>query len=105
MRRLLTLLLALCASAALAQAEPQDDRRSQLDKAYEQARAAEAALHAAEAKRDQGVEPQEGERSGTASGGSRLNDSYQARQAALEREVEAARRRYEEALRRWNDLK
>jgi hypothetical protein len=38
-------------------------------------------------------------------GGSRLNEAYLARQALLEQEVAAARKRYEEALKRWNDLK
>lgn len=97
MKRLSMLVVTLYAGLALAQ--------SPLEQAYEEARAAEIALRAAEAKRDQGAEPQEGERSGTAAGGSRLNDSYLSRQAALEREVEAARKRHEEAIKRWNDLK
>jgi hypothetical protein len=81
------------------------DRSAQLDKAYEEARAAQQALEAAEARRDAGVESQPGERIGTAAGGSRPTESYFARQAILEQEVEAARRRYEAAVRRWNDLK
>ena len=67
--------------------------------------AAQEALEAAEARRDAGVESQPGERIGTAAGASRPTESYFARQAILEQEVEAARRRYEAAVRRWNDLK
>ena len=102
MSRILTLLVTLCAGAALAQTP---ETRSALDKAYEETRAAQQALRAAEAKRDQGVESQEGERSGTAAGGSRPNENYFARQVMLEQEVAAARKRYEDALKRWNDLK
>jgi hypothetical protein len=102
MNRLLTLLITLYASAALAQAP---DTRSALDKAYEEARGAQLALQTAEAKRDQGVETQEGERTGLATGGSRLNQNYFVRQAILEQKVEAARKRYESAMKRWNDLK
>jgi len=102
MKRFLTLLITLYASAAVAQAQ---DQRSALDKAYEAARAAQTALQAAEAKRDQGIESQSGERSGTAAGGSRPNENYVGRQAILEQEVAQARKRYEDALKRWNDLK
>jgi len=101
MKRLLILLVALYASALGAQA-PQP---SALDKAYEEARAAQIALQAAEAKRDQGVQTEEGERTGSAAGGSRPNQNYFARQVILEQEVAQARKRYEEALKRWNDLK
>ena len=81
------------------------DRRSELDKAYEEARTAYQALKDAEARRDQGIEPQPGERQGTASGGTRPTEQYAGRQQLLEQEVEMARRRYDAALKRWNDLK
>ncbi|HZM33414.1 MAG TPA: hypothetical protein VFC18_02875 [Burkholderiales bacterium] len=100
MKRWLLATCFLAAGAALAQ-----DRSTALDRAYEEARAAHEALKAAAARRDQGVEPQPGERIGTAAGGSRPTESYFARQAILEQELEAARRRYEAALRHWNDLK
>ena len=100
MRRLLILLCFLAAGAAAAQ-----DRSAQLDKAYEEARTTYNALRAAEARRDQGVESQAGERVGSAAGGSRPTENYFARQALLEQEVELARRRYEAATKRWNDLK
>lgn len=100
MIRILMLLFALYAGAAGAQAE-----RSALDKAYEEANAAQLVLQQAQARRDRGAVPEEGERSGTVGGSSRLNEAYFARQALLEQEVELARKRYEEALKRWNDLK
>jgi hypothetical protein len=81
------------------------DRVRELDKAYEEARAAAAALKEAEARRDQGVEPEAGDRQGTAAGGTRPTPQYLGRQQLLEHELELARRRYEAALKRWNDLK
>ena len=48
---------------------------------------------------------QDGERQGTAAGATRPTPQYLGRQQLLEAEVEAARRRYEVALKRWNDLK
>jgi hypothetical protein len=101
MKRFLILAVTLCASVAAAQTQ----ELSALDKAYEEARAAQLALQAAEAKRDQGVETQGGERTGSATGGSRPNENYFARQAILEQEVAQARKRYEDAMKRWNDLK
>ncbi len=100
MRRLLFALSLLAASTAGAQ-----NRSADLEKAYQEARAAYQALQDAEARRDQGVESQPGERSGSAAGGSRPNQNYFARQAILEQEAEAARKRYEAAQKRWNDLK
>jgi len=81
------------------------NRSAELDKAVEEARAAYVALQEAEKRRDAGVESQAGERTGSAAGGSRPNDQYIGRQAQLEQEVEFARRRYEAAAKRWNDLK
>jgi hypothetical protein len=100
MKALVVVFSMLAASVALAQ-----DRRTELDKAYEEARSAQLALKDAEARRDQGVEPQAGEVQGTASGGTRPSDQYRGRQMLLEQEAEAARRRYDAALKRWNDLK
>lgn len=100
MKALVLVFSVLVAFAALAQ-----DRSRELDKAYEEARAAYLALRDAEARRDQGIEPQPGERQGTASGGTRPTEQYAGRQAMLEQEVEMARRRYDAALKRWNDLK
>jgi hypothetical protein len=101
MKRLLLVALVTTSSLVFAQ-----DRSAQLDKAYEETRAAYLALQEAEKRRDQGLEPEAGERLGTAAGGaSRANEQYWARQAQLEQEVEGARKRYEAAQKRWNDLK
>jgi len=81
------------------------DRSAELDKAVEEARAAYLALKDAEQRRDQGVEPQAGERLGTAAGSTRPSEQYVTRQSELERAVELARLRYEAAMKRWNDLK
>jgi hypothetical protein len=102
MSRLGLVLIAVIPVLAFAQA----NRSAELDKAYEESRAAYLALQEAERRRDEGVEALPGERQGTAAGGgSRPTDNYFARQAQLEHEVEAARRRYQAAVKRWNDLK
>ncbi len=81
------------------------NRSAELDKAVEDARTAYLALQEAEKRRDAGVESQPGERQGSAAGGSRPNEQYFGRQAQLEQEVDFARRRYEAAVKRWNELK
>ena len=103
-RLVLALLLAFSASVS-AQNSGAQNRSSQLDQAYDEVRASYTALQQVIARRDQGIESQPGERTGSAAGGSRPNENYFARQAILEQEVEAARKRYETALKRWNDLK
>src|SRR4051812_40403278 len=94
------LMIGVVPGAATAQA-----RAGDLDKPYEEARAAALALKEAEARRDQGVEPQPGEVQGTASGGTRPSEPYRGRQMQLEQEVDLARKRYDALLKRWNDLK
>ena len=101
MKRLIPVVL-LCVSSALA---AQTNRGMELDKAVEEARAAHLALKEAAQRRDQGVEPQAGERLGTAAGSTRPSEQYVVRQTELERAVELARLRYEAAMKRWNDLK
>jgi len=101
MRRLAYLLL-LCVTSVTAQAP---NRSAELDKAYEEARAAYLALQEAEKRRDAGIAPESGERQATAVGGTRPTEAYLGRQAMLEHEVELARKRYEAAQKRWNDLK
>jgi hypothetical protein len=81
------------------------NRSAELDKAYQEARSAYLALQDSLARREEAIESLPGERQSSAAGGSRPTASYYARQAILEQEVEVARRRYETALRRWNDLK
>ena len=100
MKRLLVLSFLAFTTAAAAQS-----RTADLDRAYEETRNAYIALQQAIARRDQGADSLPGERIGSAAGGSRPNESYFARQALLEQDVENARKRYEAALKRWNDLK
>jgi len=101
MRRLAYMLL-LCVTSVAAQVP---NRSAQLDKAVEEARAAYIALQEAEKRRDAGIAPESGERQATATGGTRPTEAYLGRQAMLEHEVEMARKRYEAAQKRWNDLK
>jgi hypothetical protein len=103
-RRLAICCLLFAAATASAQA-PAPSRSALLDQAYDEVRASYVDLQQTLARRDQSVESQPGERSGSAAGGSRPNENYFARQAILEQEVELARKRYEAALKRWNDLK
>jgi hypothetical protein len=100
MKRLVLASLLVVATSVAAQ-----NRSAELDKAYQEARDAYNALQQATARRDQGIESLPGERTGSAAGGSRPNENYFARQAILEQDVEAARKRYEAAMKRWNDLK
>jgi hypothetical protein len=100
MKRLL--IVALLATSSLVFAQ---NRSAELDKAYEEARAAGLALKEAEKRRDEGVEAQAGDRQGSATGGTRPTEQYLGRQMQLEMDVEQARKRNEAALKRWNDLK
>jgi Zn-dependent alcohol dehydrogenase len=100
-----SMLIVGMAAALTAGVAGAQDRAGALDKAYEEARAAALGLKEAEARRDQGVEAQEGDRQATSAGGTRPTPQDLGRQQSLEQEVEAARRRYDAALKRWNDLK
>jgi len=102
MKRLALALLITMSCSAFAQAP---NRSAELDKAVEDARSAYIALQEAEKRRNEGIESLPGERQGSAAGGSRPTDEYRGRQAQLEMDVVLARRRYEAALKRWNDLK
>jgi hypothetical protein len=94
--------LALCLLTAGAVAQ---NRSTELDKAYEEARAAYNMLREAEARRDRGIDSLPGERQSSVAGGSRPTENYFARQAILEQQVELAHQRYQAAMKRWNDLK
>ena len=83
----------------------QINRSAELDKAVEDTRSAYIALQEAEKRRNEGIESLPDERQGSAAGGSRPTDEYRGRQAQLEQDVESARRRYDYAVKRWNDLK
>jgi hypothetical protein len=62
-------------------------KRRTLDEATSDVIRAEMLLEDARKRQSAGVEPLAGERTGNASGGSRLNEAYQARQQALAKEV------------------
>jgi hypothetical protein len=66
--------------------------RAKRETADEKSRSAQDAVRAAEQARAAGKEPLAGERTGTAGGGSRLNESYYERQRKLDEDVEKARR-------------
>ena len=102
MKRLALALLITISCTAFAQAP---NRGAELDKAVEDARTAYIALQEAEKRRNEGIESLPGERQGSAAGGSRPTEEYRGRQAQLEMDVEFARRRYEAAVKRWNELK
>ena len=70
------------AAAAATKGNDLDDARRQLKQA--------------EAAREAGKEPLPGERTGTAGGGSRLNEAYQARQKTLDDAVEKARKQLDQ---------
>ena len=80
--------------------EEANKRLAELDRAAADIVTAFNALRAAEARREQGVEPLEGERSGR-----RFRPEYWERQQALQRDVEAARARLDDALARRNALR
>jgi len=108
MKRVFTAITMLLAFTAGAFA--QQDRHRALEGAYAEVLAAEQALHDAEARRTQGIEPLEGERLGIVSAKgrpprSRLGPEYFERQRALDREVERARTRLERAYQRWNEAR
>jgi hypothetical protein len=93
------------ALAFLSGAAAQQDRRAELERAYEEILVAQKMLRAAESRRDEGAEPLPGERIGVAGGGSRLAPEYFARQEALEKDVGAARARLDQAYRRWHEAR
>lgn len=68
------------------------------DQADAEVRAATEALERARAQLAAGVEPLPGERTGTAKGGSRLNEAYEARQAANQQAVADAEARLQRAV-------
>jgi hypothetical protein len=77
---------------------PADNRAQRLRVATQEVDAATQALAQARAQLASGKEPLEGERTGTAGGGSRLNDAYWARQAANEQAVAKAQARLDAAV-------
>jgi hypothetical protein len=97
--------LAVGLALASASSPAQTSRSKALDAAVAEIKAAEQALRQAEEKRKLAIEPLPGERLANVDGRSRLSPEYMERQRALEAEVEAARKRLEEAYRRRNELR
>jgi hypothetical protein len=75
-------------------------RDAELDRAVTDITAAHAALREAEIRKQSGVEPLEGERQGR-----RFRPEYWQRQQALQRDIDVARAKLEDALARRNSLK
>jgi len=79
--------------------EPQAESRTQrLRDSTAEVNAATQALERARAQLAAGKEPLPGERTGTAGGGSRLNESYWARQAENEQAIAKAQSRLDAAI-------
>jgi hypothetical protein len=95
--------LGLALAATLAPA--QSPRAKALEAAVAEIKAAEQALREAEDRQKQAVEPLPGERAANVDGRSRLTPEYLERQQAREAEVEAARKRLEEAYRVRNQFR
>jgi hypothetical protein len=72
---------------------------SRRDQLWQERNMALARLQAARSAKADGEEPQAGERTGKAAGGSRLNDAYWARQGRLQREIDLAQRDLDRAER------
>jgi hypothetical protein len=79
-------------------APPGADRAARLRTADAEVRAATESLERARAQLQSGTEPLPGERTGTAGGGSRLNEAYEERQAANRRAVADAEERLQRAV-------
>jgi hypothetical protein len=77
---------------------PADNRAQRLREATQEVEAATQALAQARTQLETGKEPLPGERTGTAGGGSRLNDAYWARQTANEQAVARAQSRLDAAV-------
>lgn len=82
-----------------------DNRAGTLAAANEEVRAAAAALDNAKARLASGQEPLPGERTGTAGGGSRLNEDYWVRQQELQKAVDAAQAQLDRAVAQRNALR
>jgi Domain of unknown function (DUF4124) len=84
--------------APSAAAKTDESRAQRLRTATAEVEAATQALAQANAQLQSGKEPLSGERTGTAGGGSRLNDAYWARQQANEQAVAKAQSRLDAAI-------
>jgi Domain of unknown function (DUF4124) len=84
--------------AAAPKADSGVARVKRLEAADAEVRGATESLERARAQLQTGTEPLPGERTGTAGGGSRLNEAYDARQAANQRAVADAEARLQRAV-------
>jgi hypothetical protein len=84
--------------AAAPGADSGAERARRLEQTDAEVRAATEALERARAQLQAGIEPLPGERTGTAGGSSRLNEAYDARQAANQRAVADAEARLQRAV-------
>ncbi len=91
--------------APAAPAPASDKAPKTLDQAWDQLKLATQRLEEAKSRLESGREPLPGERTGTAAGGSRLNETYWARQKANEAAVDAAEKRMREAQDAVNQLR
>lgn len=80
------------------------ERQASLDAAHEEMLAALRDLRAAQQRLEEGIEPAEGDRTGTAKGRSRLSPDYWERQENLKKEVQKQTGRLERAYQRLNEL-
>jgi hypothetical protein len=81
------------------------ERAAQRDKAYAEVEAAERALTEAKQRLEGGRDPREGERIGTAKGGSRAGPTYEERLSRLEQAVAAAEQRLAKARETLNAVR
>lgn len=80
-------------------------KKKSIDDANADVIRAEMLLEDAKKRQQAGIEPLPGERTGNASGGSRLNETYEARKKSLERDVAAAEEALKKAIAERNELR
>jgi hypothetical protein len=84
---------------------PASGKKKTLDEASSDVIRAEMFLEDAKKRQEAGIEPLPGERTGTVSGKSRLNEEYQARQKLLARDVAYAEATLKKAIADRNDVR
>ncbi|OGB27505.1 MAG: hypothetical protein A3I66_06365 [Burkholderiales bacterium RIFCSPLOWO2_02_FULL_57_36] len=84
---------------------PATSRKMSIDEATSEVIRAEMLLEDAKKQQEAGVEPLPGERTGTVSGGSRLNEAYHERQKLLAKYVSYAEAALKKAIEDWNRVR
>lgn len=84
---------------------PTSSRKMTVDEAYAEVIRAEMLLEDAKRQQEEGVEPLPGERTGTVSGKSRLNEAYHERQKLLAKYVNYAEEALKKAREDWNRVR